>query len=96
MRVREKAADLQRIAELEYFRLDVTDVDSIKSAIGATLERFGRLDAVASRIIHRITLTARKRPNSLKSGFKFNTARLCAAPPQLAKTPLWFCTSRKS
>ncbi len=33
MRVPEKAEDLQKIADLETFRLDVTDVESIKSAI---------------------------------------------------------------
>lgn len=48
MRAPEKAADLQCIADVECFRLDVTDVDSIKSAIGATLERFGRIDAVVN------------------------------------------------
>ena len=48
MRAPEKAADLQRIADVEWFRLDVTDVDSIKSAISQTLERFGRIDAVVN------------------------------------------------
>ena len=46
MRTPEKAADLQKIADIECFRLDVTDVDSIKAAIAATIEKFGRIDAV--------------------------------------------------
>lgn len=48
MRTPEKAADLQRIADVECFRLDVTDAGSIKSAISAALERFGRIDAVVN------------------------------------------------
>ncbi len=48
MRAPEKAEDLQRIADLETFRLDVTDVDSIKQAIADVLEKFGRLDAVVN------------------------------------------------
>ena len=46
MRVPEKAEDLQKIADLECFWLDVTDIDSIKAAIAETLEKFGRIDAV--------------------------------------------------
>jgi len=48
MRVPEKAEDLQRIADVECFRLDVTDVDSIKSAISETLEKFGRIDVIVN------------------------------------------------
>jgi len=48
MRSPEKAEDLQKIADVECFRLDVTDVDSIKSAISETLEKFGRIDAVVN------------------------------------------------
>jgi len=48
MRVPENSADLQKIADIECFRLDVTDVDSIKTAIAGTLERFGRIDAVVN------------------------------------------------
>ena len=48
MRTPEKSEDLQKIADLETFRLDVTDVDSIKSAIDETLEKFGRIDAVVN------------------------------------------------
>lgn len=48
MRVPEKAEDLQRIADIETFRLDVTDVDSIKKAIADVLEKFGRIDAVVN------------------------------------------------
>ena len=48
MRTPEKSEDLQKIADVETFRLDVTDVDSIKSAIDGTLEKFGRIDAVVN------------------------------------------------
>jgi NAD(P)-dependent dehydrogenase (short-subunit alcohol dehydrogenase family) len=40
--------DLQRIADVETFRLDVTDVESIKSAIAGALDKFGRIDAVVN------------------------------------------------
>ena len=48
MRSPEAAADLQKIVDVETFRLDVTDVDSIKSAIAATLDKFGRIDALVN------------------------------------------------
>ena len=48
MRSPEKAGDLQKIADIETFRLDVTDVDSIKSAINGAIEKFGRIDAVVN------------------------------------------------
>jgi NAD(P)-dependent dehydrogenase (short-subunit alcohol dehydrogenase family) len=48
MRTPEKAVELKQIVDIECFRLDVTDEDSIKSAIAATLERFGRIDAVVN------------------------------------------------
>ncbi len=48
MRSPEKAEDLHKIADLETFRLDVTDVDSIKKAIADVLEKFGRIDAVVN------------------------------------------------
>jgi len=48
MRRPEEAADLQKIADVECIQLDVTDVDSIKSAISATIEKFGRIDAVVN------------------------------------------------
>jgi short-subunit dehydrogenase len=48
MRSPEKAEDLQRIVDIECIKLDVTDVDSIKSAIAQTLEKFGRIDAVVN------------------------------------------------
>lgn len=48
MRSPEKAEDLQRIADVEAFRLDVTDVESIKSAIAGALGKFGRIDAVVN------------------------------------------------
>ena len=48
MRSPEKAEDLQHIADIETFRLDVTDTDSIKNAIADVLEKFGRIDAVVN------------------------------------------------
>ena len=48
MRSPERAEDLQRIADIETFRLDVTDPDSIKAAIAGTLEKFGRVDTVVN------------------------------------------------
>ena len=48
MRAPENAAELQNIVDVECFRLDVTDVDSIKSAIAETVEKFGRIDAVVN------------------------------------------------
>ena len=48
MRVLEKGEELQRIADVETFRLDVTDVESIKAAIAGALEKFGRIDAVVN------------------------------------------------
>lgn len=48
MRTPEKSEDLQKIADIETFRLDVTETDSIKSAIGETLEKFGRIDAIVN------------------------------------------------
>lgn len=46
MRAPEKADDLRNIVDVECIRLDVTDVDSIKSAIAETINKFGRIDAV--------------------------------------------------
>ncbi|MGH9821490.1 MAG: SDR family oxidoreductase [Pyrinomonadaceae bacterium] len=48
MRSPEKADDLHKIVDLECFRLDVTDVDSIRSAIAETIDKFGRIDAVVN------------------------------------------------
>jgi len=48
MRSPENAADLQKIVDIECFRLDVTDNDSIRAAIDATIERFGRIDVVVN------------------------------------------------
>jgi short-subunit dehydrogenase len=48
MRSPEKAEDLQRIADVECIRLDVTDVASIKSAIDETLNKFGRIDVIVN------------------------------------------------
>jgi short-subunit dehydrogenase len=48
MRSPENADELQKIVDIECMALDVTDADSIKSAITATLEKFGRIDAVVN------------------------------------------------
>jgi short-subunit dehydrogenase len=48
MRRPEESEDLQKIADVECIRLDVTDIDSIRSAIAETLEKFGRIDAVVN------------------------------------------------
>jgi NAD(P)-dependent dehydrogenase (short-subunit alcohol dehydrogenase family) len=48
MRSPEKAQDLQKIVDVECMYLDVTDVDSVKTAVAATLEKFGRIDAVVN------------------------------------------------
>ena len=48
MRLPEEAEDLKKIVDLECIRLDVTDPDSIRSAIDRTLEVFGRIDAVVN------------------------------------------------
>ena len=48
MRSPENATELQKIVDIECLRLDVTDVESIKAAIAATLEKFGRIDAVVN------------------------------------------------
>src|SRR6266700_1624402 len=48
MRTPEQAEDLQKIVDLECIRLDVTDIDSIYTAIAETLEKFGRIDAVVN------------------------------------------------
>jgi len=48
MRSPEKAEDLQRIVDIACIRLDVTDPESIRSAIKESLEKFGRIDAVVN------------------------------------------------
>lgn len=48
MRAPEKAEDLQKIADIECFRLDVTETDSVKKAIADVLEKFGRIDAIVN------------------------------------------------
>jgi short-subunit dehydrogenase len=48
MRTPENAEDLKTIVDIECIRLDVTDIDSIKTAIDATIEKFGRIDAVVN------------------------------------------------
>jgi short-subunit dehydrogenase len=48
MRSPEKADNMQKIADLECIRLDVTDVESIRSAIAETQRKFGRIDVVVN------------------------------------------------
>lgn len=48
MRRPEESEDLQHIVDVECFRLDVTDIDSIKAAIAGTIEKFGRIDAIVN------------------------------------------------
>lgn len=48
MRKPAEAGDLQRVADIECIRLDVTDRDSIKAAISEALEKFGKIDAVVN------------------------------------------------
>lgn len=48
MRKPEDSGDLNRIVDVECFRLDVTDIESIKAAIKGALERFGRIDAIVN------------------------------------------------
>lgn len=48
MRRPDENEDLQQIVDVECIRLDVTDIDSIRSAIAATLDKFGRIDAVVN------------------------------------------------
>ena len=48
MRSPENAEELKNIVDIECFKLDVTDIGSIKTAIAATLEKFGRIDAIVN------------------------------------------------
>lgn len=48
MREPEKAGDLDRIVDVECIRMDVIDVESVRTAIAETLKRFGRIDAVVN------------------------------------------------
>lgn len=48
MRSPDDAEDLRNIVDVERFRLDVTEPESIRLAINAVLEKFGRLDAVVN------------------------------------------------
>ncbi len=43
-----KAGELKKIVDIECLRLDVSDVESIKATIAATLDKFGRIDAVVN------------------------------------------------
>jgi NAD(P)-dependent dehydrogenase (short-subunit alcohol dehydrogenase family) len=48
MRSTESAADLERIADVECFQLDVTNAETITSTVKSVIERFGRLDVVVN------------------------------------------------
>jgi NAD(P)-dependent dehydrogenase (short-subunit alcohol dehydrogenase family) len=48
MRDPDAADELKNIVDVECIRLDVTDVASIRSAVEATVEKFGRIDAVVN------------------------------------------------
>ena len=48
MRSPENDEELGKIVDLSVIRMDVTDVDSIRSAIKETLDGFGRIDAVVN------------------------------------------------
>ncbi len=48
MRRPEEAADLQKIADIECLRLDVTDADSVRGAVKDAIEKFGAIDAVVN------------------------------------------------
>src|SRR5215212_3491116 len=48
MRSPEKADDLQRIVDIECIRLDVTESESIRTAVSQTIEQFGRIDVVVN------------------------------------------------
>jgi short-subunit dehydrogenase len=48
MRSPEKAHDLRSIVDVECIRLDVTDPDSVREGIQATLDKFGRIDAIVN------------------------------------------------
>lgn len=48
MREPDKAEELARIADIEVFRLDVTDSGSIRDAVRSALDKFGRIDAVVN------------------------------------------------
>lgn len=48
MRRPDEADELGKIVDVACIRLDVTDVESIRSAVAAALEKFGRIDAVVN------------------------------------------------
>lgn len=55
MRHPENETELRRIADIEVFRLDVTEKASIESAISAAIEKFGRIDAVVNNAGYALT-----------------------------------------
>lgn len=48
MRRPEEHADLQRIADIECFRLDVTDAESVRTTVKDAHDKFGRIDVVVN------------------------------------------------
>jgi NAD(P)-dependent dehydrogenase (short-subunit alcohol dehydrogenase family) len=48
MRAPESAEDLSRIADIECFKMDVTDVASVEEAVAAVLDRFGKIDVLVN------------------------------------------------
>jgi len=48
MRSPERSEDLQKIADVECFGLDVTDAATIEAAFAAAVEKFGRIDVVVN------------------------------------------------
>lgn len=48
MREPAKSVELQNIVDVECVRLDVTDADSVRSALAETIDRFGHIDAVVN------------------------------------------------
>jgi NAD(P)-dependent dehydrogenase (short-subunit alcohol dehydrogenase family) len=48
MRTPEKETELNQLENITITKLDVTDKDSINSAVNATIERFGKIDALVN------------------------------------------------
>ena len=55
MRHPESADELKQIVDIECIRLDVTDPGSIRAAIAAAIEKFGRIDAVVNNAGYSLT-----------------------------------------
>jgi short-subunit dehydrogenase len=48
MRTPESAEDLARIADIECFRMDVTNIASVEEAVAAVIDRFGKIDVLVN------------------------------------------------